>query len=138
MLTRRQTLATGAGGLAAALLAPAAHADTVDELIAEFVGDMVPASGGIHLDIPEIAENGSTVPVRVSAAGAEEIMILAPYNPDPGVARFRFGEAAGSHSVSTRIRLAESQEVLAIARLSDGRVVQTSAAVTVTVGGCIG
>jgi len=138
MLTRRQTLAVGAGGLAVTMLPAVGWSATADDIIAAFTGGATPGSDGIFLDVPEIAENGNTVPVGVNAPGAEEIIIVATDNPQPGVATFRFGEAAGSHSVSTRIRLGGTQDVVAIARMADGSFVQAAAEVKVTIGGCGG
>ena len=65
-------------------------------------------------------------------------MILAMGNPNPDVGTFNFGPLAGSQSASTRIRLAGTQDVVAVARMGDGSFVQTSATVKVTIGGCGG
>jgi sulfur-oxidizing protein SoxY len=67
-----------------------------------------------------------------------EIMVLATGNPTPGVATFKFGKLAASRAASTRIRLAGTQDVLAIAKLEDGSFVQASSTVKVTIGGCGG
>ncbi|MBT8455332.1 MAG: thiosulfate oxidation carrier protein SoxY, partial [Alphaproteobacteria bacterium] len=95
-------------------------------------------TGGITLTAPEIAENGNTVPISVSAPGATAIMVLAAGNPNPDVGTFNFGPLAGSHEASTRIRLAGTQDVIAVAKLADGSFVQTSAEIKVTIGGCGG
>ncbi|MCB2129625.1 MAG: thiosulfate oxidation carrier protein SoxY [Rhodobacteraceae bacterium] len=137
-LTRRHALAVGLGGIATAVLPLPAFAATVEELIAEFAGGATPGSGGITLTAPEIAENGNTVPISVDAPGAVSIMVLATGNPTPPVATFTFGPAAGAQSASTRIRLAKTQDVVALAKMADGSVVQASSAVKVTIGGCGG
>ncbi len=138
-LTRRETLAFGLGGLALAALPGAAAAEgTVEELTAAFTGGAAVGSEGITLTAPEIAENGNTVPIAVSAPGATSIMLLASGNPTPAVCTVNFGPAAGSQSVSTRIRLAKTQDVVALAKMADGSVVQTSSTVKVTIGGCGG
>lgn len=137
-LNRREALAIGLGGIAATMLPVPAMASTVEELMAEFAGGADIGEGGITLTAPEIAENGNTVPVSVSAPGAEAIMLLATGNPTPPVATFRFGPAAGSQSASTRIRLAKTQDVIALAKMPDGSVVKTQATVKVTIGGCGG
>ncbi|EKD61177.1 MAG: sulfur oxidation protein SoxY [uncultured bacterium] len=93
---------------------------------------------GITLTAPEIAENGNTVPVTVDAPGAVAIMILAVGNPEPAVVTFNFGPAAGSQTASTRIRLAKTQDVIAMAKMADGSIVQAQATVKVTIGGCGG
>lgn len=146
-ITRRGALAMGAGTAALAMLpstlmaqdAAAGGGASADELIGEFTGGAEVVDGdGIMLTAPEIAENGNTVPVSVDAPGAAEILLLAMGNPTPGVARFSFGELAGSQAASTRIRLAETQDVVAIARMADGGFVRTAANIKVTIGGCGG
>ena len=109
-----------------------------DDAITAFTGGADVAEGGVTLTAPEIAENGNTVPISVSADGASAIMVLAMGNPTPGVATFNFGELAGSQSASTRIRLAGTQEVVAIAKLADGSFARASSEVKVTIGGCGG
>lgn len=138
MLSRRDALLVGLGGMAATLLPGAALASTVDELTAAFTGGTAPAEGEITLTTPEIAENGNTVPVEVNAPGAVEIMLLAAGNPEPAVATFKFGPAAGSQRAATRIRLAATQDVIAIAKMADGSFRQASNNVKVTIGGCGG
>ena len=96
------------------------------------------ADAGITLTAPEIAENGNTVPIEVSAPGAEAILVLAMGNPTPGVAQFNFGPLAASQFASTRIRLAGTQDVVAIAKMKDGSFARASRNVKVTIGGCGG
>lgn len=137
MLDRRNVLALGLGAAALAVLPP--HADAaIDDAIAAFTGGAEPTESGVTLNAPEIAENGNTVPISVSAPGAEEIIILAAGNPNPDVATFKFGPLAGSHEASTRIRLAQTQDVIAIAKMPDGTFAKTSQEVKVTIGGCGG
>ncbi|MDB6176837.1 thiosulfate oxidation carrier protein SoxY [Paracoccus sp. Z330] len=144
-LDRREVLATAAAGAALIALPLAAAAQdgetvkTVDELIAEFTGGADAVEGdGVTIGAPEIAENGNTVPISVDAPGASEILVLAPGNPTPPVARFQFGALAGSQAASTRIRLAQTQDIVAVAKLADGSFVRSSANVKVTIGGCGG
>ena len=92
----------------------------------------------ISIDAPEIAENGNAVPVSVSAPGAVAIMILGAGNPEPVIARVAFGPAAGAQTFATRVRLARTQDVVALAKLADGSVIEARAAVKVTIGGCGG
>lgn len=136
-ITRRKTLILAAGAAAAAALPMRAFA-SVDEDIAAFTGGADVAEGGITLTAPEIAENGNTVPIAVDAPGAVAIMVLASGNPVPAVATFNFGPLAASQSASTRIRLAGTQDVIAIAKLADGTFVRASQEVKVTIGGCGG
>jgi sulfur-oxidizing protein SoxY len=135
--TRRETLALGAGAALMTVLPFRANA-AVDDLIAEFTGGAAVADGGIDLTAPEIAENGNTVPIAVSAAGATAVMVLAAGNPTPPVCTFKFGPLAGSQSASTRIRLAGTQDVIAVARMADGSFARASKTVKVTIGGCGG
>ncbi|MBU2993133.1 thiosulfate oxidation carrier protein SoxY [Octadecabacter sp. 1_MG-2023] len=135
--TRRNTLWMAMGTAIATVLPFKAFAD-VDADIAAFTGGADVGSEGITLVAPEIAENGNTVPVEVNAPGAEAIMILAAGNPTPAVGTFNFGPLAGSQFASTRIRLAGTQDVVAIARMPDGSFVQASQEVKVTIGGCGG
>ncbi len=135
--TRRDALAMGLGATAVAMLPMRATA-AVEDAIAAFTGGAAVGEGNVTLSAPEIAENGNTVPISVHAPGAVSILVLATGNPAPPVVTFNFGPAAGSQSASTRIRLAGTQDVLAIARLADGSFIQTSAAVKVTIGGCGG
>ena len=136
-LTRRNAMILGAGAFVAAGL-PFKASAAGEDAIAAFTGGADVGTGGITLTAPEIAENGNTVPIEVSAPGAAEIMVLAMGNPTPGVATFKFGALAGSHAASTRIRLAGTQDVMAIAKMADGSFVQASSTVKVTIGGCGG
>ncbi|CTQ51229.1 thiosulfate oxidation carrier protein SoxY [Jannaschia donghaensis] len=139
-ITRRDALTLGAGALTLAALPMPVFAATadVDAAIAEFTGGAEMGADGIILTAPEIAENGNTVPIEVSAPGAAAIMVLATGNPTPKVGTINFGPLAAAQFASTRIRLAGTQDVMAIARMQDGSFVQASAEVKVTIGGCGG
>ena len=137
--TRRKVLMMGSGTFAVcALTGLPAFATATDEAIAAFTGGADVTEGGITLTAPEIAENGNTVPIEVSAPGAESIVILAAGNPNPGVATFNFGPLAADQMASTRIRLAGTQDVIAIAKMPDGTFHRASQEVKVTIGGCGG
>jgi len=136
--TRRDTLAIGAAAAAVTALPMPAMASLTDDAIAEFTGGADVADGGVDLDAPEIAENGNTVPIEVSAEGAAAIMVLAAGNPTPGVATFNFGPGAGAQRAKTRIRLAGTQDVVAVAKMADGSFAKTQKTVKVTIGGCGG
>ena len=133
--TRRETLAMTAGAALMTVLPFRANA-AVDDMIAEFTGGADIADSGVELTAPEIAENGNPVPIEVAAPGASAIMVLAAGNPTPPVATFNFGPLAASQAASTRIRLAGTQEVIAIAKLEDGSFARSSK--KVTIGGCGG
>ncbi|HHI70460.1 MAG TPA: thiosulfate oxidation carrier protein SoxY [Rhodobacteraceae bacterium] len=135
-LTRREALAVGGGAILASALPFKASAAT--EAAMAFTGGADVGTGGITLTTPEIAENGNTVPISVDAPGATAIMLISEGNPDPKTAVVNFGPMSGSQSISMRIRLAGTQNVVAIAKMADGSFVQASNAVKVTIGGCGG
>lgn len=139
-LTRRQTLALGAGAAAAAALPLPAWAEDngTAEAIKAFTGGAEVGAGGVDIGAPEIAENGNTVPVEVSAEGAAAILLLAAGNPRPEVATFGFGKLAAASTAKTRIRLAGTQDLVAVAKMADGSFKQASRTVKVTIGGCGG
>lgn len=147
---RRQfiALSTGAGAGAVLGIAPSkasAAGELAQAAIDSFTGGTAPAEGKITLTAPEIAENGNTVPVEISVESAmtaddyvSEVMLLADGNPAAGLATFKFSPMSGVANASTRIRLAQTQDVYALAKMSDGSVFMTSKSVKVTIGGCGG
>ncbi|MEC9342528.1 MAG: thiosulfate oxidation carrier protein SoxY [Pseudomonadota bacterium] len=149
-LTRRHALGLSVGALAftaAGLRAvPAsASAEDADKRILEFTGGKMPETGKITLTAPEIAENGNTVPVSVSVDSAmsgddlvESVMIVADGNPNPAVATFHFTELSGEATATTRMRLARTQNVIAVAVMKDGSAFMDRKEVKVTIGGCGG
>ena len=149
-LTRRQTLGLAGGAAALAVagfqITPAfASAEDTTKLIMEFTGGKEPAAGKISLNAPEIAENGNTVPISVSVESAmsgddlvESVMLVADGNPNPAVATFHFTEMSGKAEATTRMRLAKTQNVIAVAKMKDGSVFSDTKLVKVTIGGCGG
>lgn len=138
-LTRRNFIALGSGTFAlASMAALPAFASLTDDAIAELTGGAEIGEGGVTLTAPEIAENGNTVPIGVDAPGAVEITLYADGNPVPNVATFKFGPMSASRSASTRIRLARTQNVVAVAKMEDGSFQMAKAEVKVTIGGCGG
>lgn len=109
---------------------------TLEELIYSFAGDALPEKGGVSIGMEAIAEDGYRVPVTIDAPSAEEVMLIAPGNPVLPVLRARFGPLAGAQTIATRMRLGQSQEVFALARLPGGGVNRGAQAVSVIVGGC--
>mgnify|MGYP001627846621 CR=1 FL=1 len=148
--TRRQMLAfsAGAAGMAAFGFSAgpaAATSEAADAAIAEFAGGNTPETGRITLTAPEIAENGNTVPISIEVESAmtgddlcESVMILAEGNPNPEVCTFHFSEMSGSAVATTRMRLAKTQNVVAVAKMKDGSVFMDRKEVKVTIGGCGG
>jgi sulfur-oxidizing protein SoxY len=146
-LNRRQVLGAGAGALAIASLgiAPAHAANNAQDLIKAFTGGKTPTEGKVKFDLPEIAENGNTVPMTVMVDSpmteqsyVSDVLVLADGNPNAGVATFHFSPASGVAEANTRIRLATSQNIIAVAKMNDGSFVIGSKAVKVTIGGCGG
>ena len=139
IVTRRRMIVLAA----AALLPGAAMADParVAALIERLVGDHPLKDGVVHLDVPVMVENGNAVAMGISAADApspiETIHVFADGNPLPHVAIFRFGPRSGPVNVATRIRLATSQTVTAIARDRDGVYWRDRVEVLVTLAACI-
>lgn len=136
-MTRRGAIALGAG-VAATIALPIRAMASADEAIATFTGGAAVGDSGVSLTSPEIAENGNTVPVSVDAPGAVAVMLLASGNPTPEVCTFGFGPLSGAQSASTRIRLAGTQDVIAVAKMADGSFARASNTVKVTIGGCGG
>ena len=141
-LSRRLLLAAGA-----ALLAVPAHASTLAETeMAKVLAGRTPdGAGPLKLDIPSIAENGMVVPVAVemdspmtAADHVTAIHLFADGNPVPAVATFHFVPESGKAAASTRIRLAQTQNVVAIAETSTGKLYRAENEVKVTIGGCGG
>lgn len=100
-----------------------------------------PAPGTLQVDIAALVENGNAVPVRVAAA--EPVVGLAlftPLNPEPEVVHVAFGAAAVAAArpeFSTRMRLARSQRIVAVAKAADGRCWQAGVDVVVTLAACV-
>ena len=148
-ITKRDFLALGTGTAAAlafgGITAPAFAATETDKLIKEFAGGKEVQSGKVELTTPEIAENGNTVPVSFTVESpmttdnyVASVLVLADGNPRAGVATFHFSAMSGEASATTRIRLAKTQNIVAVAKMSDGSVYMDKKEVKVTIGGCGG
>jgi sulfur-oxidizing protein SoxY len=135
--SRRDTLALGVGAAALTML-PISVSAAADDAVAAFTGGADVSETGVELTAPEIAENGNTVPISVEAGGAVAILVLATGNPTPGVAQFKFGAMSGAQAASTRVRLAGTQDIVAIAKMADGSFAKAQQTVKVTIGGCGG
>jgi sulfur-oxidizing protein SoxY len=147
--SRREFLlaAAGAAGLGLTTIAvrPAgATPAAMQEAIRNVVGTARVSPGRVKLDLPPLVENGNTVPFAVSVESAmteadhvRAIHVFTEKNPQPDVVAFRFGPRAGRASVATRVRLADTQTVMAIAELSDGSFWSASANVVVTLAACL-
>jgi sulfur-oxidizing protein SoxY len=144
-LSRRQAVATlGLGGLAVSLLPRDATAAVEDAR--RLLGSLIksqPKPGKVSIKTNDIAENGNTVPVTVSvespmtaADHVRAIHVISDGNPAPGVASFHLTPASGKAEVYFRMRMAQTQNLIAVAELNDGSAWIVSREVRVTIGGC--
>lgn len=122
-------------------LAPLAAAATPAELEAarrRFVGERPLAEGRLNIEIAPLVENGNAVPVRLWVDGrARRLALLAEGNPLPEIIECQLGDACHRAELSTRIRLASSQRLLALAELTDGSCWQRGVEVIVTLAACV-
>jgi sulfur-oxidizing protein SoxY len=147
MLTRRAML--WRLGTAALLLAmwPAGAwtaSEDVQQTMRQLIGDREPQPGGMTMTLPKIAETGNSVALTVAVDSAmtpddhvQRIHLFVPGNPEPVAATYHLGVRAGKAEISTHIRLARTQTVLALAEMNDGSVRSGSASIVVTLGACV-
>ena len=147
--TRREFLglAGGATALGAVLVVTLRPAEATPAMLATAIhnvtGESVVRIGKVKLDIPPLVENGNTVPMTVSVASpmtpddhVKSIHVFNEKNPQPNIGNFYLGARAGRGQISTRIRLADSQKIVAIAHLADGSFWSVSVDVVVTLAAC--
>ena len=146
--TRRQFFAVAGGavllGVASLHPRPAqATPDAMKAAIRDVVKGATVRPGKVKFDVPPLVENGNTVPVTISVASpmteAEHVVSIHVFNeknPQPNVGNFYLGPRAGRGQIATRIRLADTQTLIAIAKLSDGSFWSASADVVVTLAAC--
>jgi sulfur-oxidizing protein SoxY len=142
-MRRRRWLASAVGWPVVLQLRPAqATPEALAAAIRSFTGGTPLREGKLRIEVATLVDNGNTVPVSVSVPGAApaEVAAIALFNernPQSDVARFHFGPRAGLRTVSTRIRLATSQQLVAVARLADGSCWVQRVDVVVTLAACI-
>jgi len=142
MIARRRVLRIG-GGAAAVVLARRLPAvpDTLAGAIAAFTAGAPVKAGGVRLDVAALVDNGNTVHMTVSTDEAlgrvDMVAVFNERNPERDVVRFSFGPRASQVRASTRIRLATSQKLVAVARLADGTFRSDTVDVVVTLAACI-
>jgi sulfur-oxidizing protein SoxY len=143
MMRRRFLVLAGSGLIVPVAPLTPAHATPaqVAGLIAELVGDAELRDGRVKLDLPVMVENGNSVGMTVSTDGpagdVRSIDVFAEGNPLPHVLRVQFGPRSGAPRFATRIRLATSQTVIAVAKLRDGSCWRDSVDLLVTLAACI-
>lgn len=148
-LSRRAALAVGAGAVTLSVVgwsqgAHAAAKEAADE-VAKFTGGKAATQGKITIELPEIAENGNTVPLTVSVDApmtaenyVSDVLVVSEGNPNPGVVTFHFTPLSGKAEAQTRIRLAATQNIVVVAKTSKGEFYTALKQVKVTIGGCGG
>ena len=139
--TRREMLA----GALSVLVVRSARAtpESMAAAIQAFVGGAEVRKGRVALDVPPLVENGNSVPIKVTVESpmtpqnfVRIIAIFNEKNPQPNVAKFHLSPRCGRAVVSTRIRLGDSQNIVAIAQLSDGTFWSDTAELIVTLPAC--
>lgn len=137
-----------AGGLGLAALALARDGSTtpaqLEAALREIAGEAGIRRGRVRLDVPPLVENGNVVPVTVAVDSpmndrdfVARIALFNERNPQPYVAVFHLGPRAGRAIVETRMRLATSQRIVAVAELGDGTFWSAEADVIVTLAACV-
>ncbi|MBM3526652.1 MAG: thiosulfate oxidation carrier protein SoxY [Alphaproteobacteria bacterium] len=149
IFNRRQALAVGAGAAGAVVFGASSRVALAKndhaEVIQKFTGGKTPVEGRVKLDMPEIAENGNTVPMTVmvespmtAQSHVTDVLVVADGNPRSPVVTFHFSPASGVAEANTRIRLVATQNIIAVAKMNDGSFYSTKKEVKVTIGGCGG
>jgi sulfur-oxidizing protein SoxY len=148
VLSRRDAIGLAALTAAATAIGPRlaqADAAAVEAEIKKLYADKKPGSGRVKIDVPQIAENGLVVPINIEVESpmtekdyVKAVHVYADGNPLPGVVSFAFTPACGKASASSRMRLAQTQNIIAVAEMSDGSLFTSKVEVKVTIGGCGG
>ncbi len=141
----RRFFLAGTGAIVVLPLSPAAATqEAMAEAIKKVVGTATPTEARVKLDVPPLVENGSTVPLTVSVEGpmteadyVKAIHVFNEKNPQPNVFSARLGARSGKAIVGTRIKLGDSQRIVAIAETSDGKFWSAGADVIVTLAACL-
>lgn len=142
MTTRRRLLA--ALPLLAIIRPAQATPEEMAQAIAAYTQNAKPQKARVEIDIAKLIDNGNAVPITVRVASpmteqdhVTDIAIFNEKNPLPDVVRFQLTAASGKAEISTRIRLATSQHITALARTSDGQWWQQTVDVIVTLAACV-
>jgi len=142
-MKRRDFLAGAAGALAFPGTA-LAQADTLDPHVRALADGAPVRKGKVTLVLPQLADNGNSVPIRITvdspmtaADHVKSIHLYSERNPVPNMANFYLGLRAGKAEIDSRVRLAGSQRVTAVAKLSDGSFWYDAAPIVVTLSACL-
>ncbi|MGQ0673242.1 MAG: thiosulfate oxidation carrier protein SoxY [Hyphomicrobium sp.] len=129
--------------MATAAEAPASPSPAYEAAYKQLVGDAQPEAALISMELPEQAENGNIVPYKLSVESPmtpddhiRKLHLLSTANPQPRVATFHFTPQSGKAEVTGRMRLAKTQDVVALAETSTGKLLTATVRVEVALGGC--
>lgn len=138
-------IVAASSGRALAQEKPADKPATFQETMDKILGGKKAEEAKITIELPEIAENGNTVPYTVTvdspmsdADHVKTLYVLSSGNPGPNIATYHFTPMSGQAFASSRMRLAKTQDIYAIAELSNGNFLVGKRGVKVTIGGCGG
>jgi sulfur-oxidizing protein SoxY len=145
LATRRAVLAAiGGAGLALAVRPAQATPETMKSAIRQVVGEAAVKPGRIKLDLPPLVENGNTVAMAVTVDSpmtandhVKAIHVFTEKNPQPNVISAKLGPRAGKAEIQTRVRLADTETVVAICEMSDGSFWSNTVDVIITLGACL-
>ena len=143
--TRRQFLAAAGGvGFALAVRPAEATPASMKQAVRQVVGEAPVKRGKIKLDLPPLVENGNSVAMSVTVESpmtakdyVKAIHVVTEKNPQPNIISVQLGPRAGKAEIQTRVRLADTQSVLAICELSDGSFWSDTVDVIITLGACL-
>lgn len=148
--TRRRFLIGAAGFVGGALVTalPGAHANerpaAMQAAIKSITGDATVNQGRIKIELPPLVENGNAVPIGITVESpmtdkdhVKAIHVFTEKNPQPYVVSFQLGPRAGTANIQTRMRLADTQIVTAVAEMSDGSFWRDEVEVVVTMAACL-
>jgi sulfur-oxidizing protein SoxY len=145
--SRRETFKlAGLAGLSMLITSRAsATPEEVAAAIGKVYGEKKFGTGKIKMDVPEIAENGLVVPINIEVESpmtdadyVKAVHVYAEGNPLPNVISYKFTPACGKAAASARMRLAQTQDIICVAEMSDGSLYKAKATIKVTIGGCGG
>ncbi len=143
-LSRRQLLGTATGLSGGLLLRPALASGQLEAAVRAWTGGAPVQTGRVKLDVAPLVDNGNTVPLSVSVDSpmteSDHVVAIAVFNernPQADVLRCTLGPRAGRAQLSTRIRLATTQKLTAVARLNDGSHWQHTVEVIVALAACL-
>jgi len=143
--TRRQFLVTGTGLAASVMVRPAdATTEELSAALRTYAAGAPVQAGRVKLDIAPLIDNGNSVPITIQVDSpmsqvehVTSIVVFNEKNPQRDVVKFTLGPRAGLATVSTRIRLATTQKLVAVARMSDGSYWSDTVEVIVSIAACL-